>query len=432
MKFKIHRGTKEIGGSCVEIWSETTRIVIDLGMPLVYPDKSQYDKKNLTQFKVSKLIKQGILPNIKDLYEKDGHSVLLISHAHQDHYGLINYLHKNTKIYLGEATLRLIELTKTFTRQDYPLSNTKHFKSGEKFMVGDIQVTPYLMDHSAFDAYAFLIEVNGKSIFYSGDFRNHGRKAKVFKWFIHNTKKHIDYLLLEGTTIGRNNNPYPSETELEMRFADTFKNSKGINLIYTSGQNIDRLVSIYKACKNTGKTFIIDFYIANILKELSQYASLPYPSSNFPDIKVFFPSAQRFREEDKKRLLYPFTDYKITKDTIGNQYNKVVMLVRPSMIKDLKDIKNLDYGTFIYSLWDGYKKDKSTKKLLDFIENKNMIEQQIHTSGHADINTLKKMVRSLKPKYIVPIHTFRGDTYEKIFTDSTILKVDDNETVTIL
>jgi len=37
MNFKIHRGTKEIGGSCVEIWTESTRIVVDFGMPLVKP-----------------------------------------------------------------------------------------------------------------------------------------------------------------------------------------------------------------------------------------------------------------------------------------------------------------------------------------------------------------------------------------------------------
>ena len=31
--FKIHRGTKEIGGSCVEVWTESTRILLDFGIP---------------------------------------------------------------------------------------------------------------------------------------------------------------------------------------------------------------------------------------------------------------------------------------------------------------------------------------------------------------------------------------------------------------
>lgn len=64
---------------------------------------------------------------------------------------------------------------------------------------------------------------------------------------------------------------------IEEEFVNAFKTSKGINLIYTSGQNIDRLVSIYRACKRTEKTLSVDFYIANVLKELSKFATIPYP-----------------------------------------------------------------------------------------------------------------------------------------------------------
>ena len=39
----------------------------------------------------------------------------------------------------------------------------------------------------------------------------------------------------------------------------------------------------------------------------------------------------------------------------------------------------------------------------------------IHTSGHADIVTLQKMVDAIKPKKIVPIHTFQGNKYSDIF-----------------
>jgi len=45
MKFEIHRGTKEIGDSCVEVWTESTRIIVDFGMPLVNPDQTQFDSK---------------------------------------------------------------------------------------------------------------------------------------------------------------------------------------------------------------------------------------------------------------------------------------------------------------------------------------------------------------------------------------------------
>lgn len=43
MKIIIHRGTHEIGGSCVEIQSKKSRILIDIGMPLVKKDGDRFD-----------------------------------------------------------------------------------------------------------------------------------------------------------------------------------------------------------------------------------------------------------------------------------------------------------------------------------------------------------------------------------------------------
>jgi len=432
MNFKIHRGTKEIGGSCVEIWTELTRLVVDFGMPLVNPDKTQFNSGEIKNTSAGVLIDKGILPNIQSLYDKSKNTALIISHAHQDHYGLINYLHEDCEIYLGKATQKLIEITNIFTNQDWTISNPKYFESGKTFAVEDIQITPYLMDHSAFDSYAFLIKANGKSLFYSGDFRIHGRKTKTFDWFSYNAEQNIDYLLLEGTTIDRVNKSFPTESEIETEFVHTFKTSKGINLIYTSGQNIDRLVSIYRACKRTGKTLAIDFYIANVLKDLYEFGAIPYPSKNFPEIKVFFPYrlSRMISNKGYERFLYRFKDYKITKEQIGEQFDKTVMIVRPSMLKDMEYIKGLENGIFIYSMWDGYKKEKTTKEFIDILVGKGMTEKKIHTSGHADQDALKRMVNVLKPKNIVPIHTFEGDEYEKIFTGKNVLRINDNEVVT--
>ncbi len=431
MNFQIHRGAKEIGGSCVEIWTLTTRIVVDLGMPLVNPDKTKFDSNAIKNAPINELIEKGILPNIKGLYEQSDNTALVLSHAHQDHFGLIRYVNKNCTIYLGRATKKIIELTSIFTNQDWTLSNFKYFESGKSFLIGDIEVTPFLMDHSAFDAYAFLVRADGISLFYSGDYRIHGRKTKAFDWFSHNTERNVDYLLLEGTSIGRFDKKFLSETEIENEFVNTFKESKGINLIYTSGQNIDRLVSIYRACKKTGKMLVIDFYIATVLNELSKFGAIPYPSIKFPEIKVFFPYrlSRMISNQGNQHLLYRFKDFKITKEQIGKQGEKIVMIVRPSMLKDLLQINSFENGIFIYSMWDGYKKEKTTRDFIAVLTGKGMIEKYIHTSGHADRPALKRMVEVLKPKNLVPIHTFDGDEYEKIFTGTKVLKINDKEVV---
>ncbi len=429
MKFKIHRGTKEIGGSCVEIWTDKCRIVVDIGMPLVNPDRTPFDSRALKDLSTQELVRQGILPDIRGLYDESGDTSLLLSHAHQDHFGLLQYVNSNCPVLLGKATKKLIEITNIVTNQEWEMTNFRHFESGTPFILGDFEITPYLMDHSAFDAYAFLIRAEGKSLFYSGDFRIHGRKAKTFDWFCQNVPGDVDCLLLEGTTIGRENSLFPTESEIEEELVNTFKSGGGINLVYASGQNIDRLVSIYRACKKSGKILAIDFYIANVLKDLSEFARLPYPSESFPDIRVFFPYrlSRMITGQGREKLLYRFRTFKITREEIDKKSGSVVMLVRPSMRGDLERLNNLEGGTFIYSMWHGYRKEKSTKAFVDYLLGRGMTEIEIHTSGHADRDALRRMVDALNPTHIVPIHTFEADEYQDVFRGRDILQLDDKE-----
>lgn len=430
MKFKIHRGTKEIGGSCVEVWTESTRILLDFGMPLVERAGQEFDFNKYKTLNPTELVNKGVLPNIEGLYDNSKNLIdgVIISHPHKDHYGLANFINDNVQYYLGEASHEVIELNNLFTPQEIHLKNTNYFEKEKTFKIGDISITPYWADHSAFDAYSFLVEANGKSLFYSGDFRSHGRKAKVFYWFTHNAPQNVDYLLLEGTTISRDNKPFKTETEIENELVDLFKLQGKINLIYTSGQNIDRLTSIYRACKRTGKTFVVDVYVAKVLKELSKYAGIPYPSENFKNLKVMFPfsTSRRLSNEGNEKILYEFKQFKITKEEIANQSEDIVMIVRPPMQKDLEKISGIEGGNFVYSMWEGYLQKSDTMRFVDYLTNRKFTLHKIHTSGHADTQTLKKMVEAIKPKNIVPIHTFEGKKYKDIFKEP-IIELKDGE-----
>ena len=424
MKFKIHRGTEEIGGSCVEVWTDNTRILLDFGMPLVEKDGKEFDFSKYKGLQVNELIENGFLPDVVGLYGNSDSVIdgIVISHPHQDHYGLAKFISNNVEYYLGEATHKIIELNNLFTPQDIRLTNTSYFEKSKTFKIGDFSITPYWADHSAFDSYSFLVEANGKSLFYSGDFRSHGRKAKAFYWFTHNAPQNVDYLILEGTTISRSSKPFKSEEKIELELIELFKQKEKINLIYTSGQNIDRLVSIYKACIRTGKMLVVDVYVAEVLRVLSSFSKIPYPSESFKNLKVLFPfyTCRRLTNDGNENILYQFKKFKITKDEISKKSDEIVMLVRPSMQIDLGKIKGIEGGNFIYSMWEGYLRTSSTKKFVKYLSNRNFTVHKIHTTGHADTSTLKKMVEAVKPKNIVPIHTFEKDRYKDIFTEPVV------------
>ena len=350
MYLTIHRGTNEIGGTCVELQSGTSRILLDFGMPLVDKSGNSFDFTPCRKLSITELVKRGILPNVQGAYsdrpEIDG---VIISHPHADHYGLMQYLNKDIPIWLGEATHRILELNNIFLRQNNKILNPKYYEKEKPFTVGNFTITAYWADHSAFDSYSFLVEAEGKRIFYSGDFRSHGRKARAYKWFLHNAPKNIDYLLIEGTTLGRKKGNPKTEDNISEELTKLFKNSASINYIYTASQNIDRLVSVYRACLNAQKTFVVDIYTANVLETLSGFARLPSPLKGFPNLKVLFPYhlTKYLFNRGYGKMANKFLKHKISKNEISENPSNYVVLVRPSMVIDLKKI-NAENGNLIY------------------------------------------------------------------------------------
>jgi len=137
---------------------------------------------------------------------------------------------------------------------------------------------------------------------------------------------------------------------------------------------------------------VVDVYVATILKELRKFADIPYPSDEFKNVQVLFPfyTSKRLVDEGNKNILYQFKKFKITKQQISDKAPEIVMIVRPSMKKDLENIKNIDGGNLIYSLWEGYLPKAYTKKFIDYLKKRKFTQYDIHTSGHADIGALKQ------------------------------------------
>jgi ribonuclease J len=280
------------------------------------------------------------------------------------------------------------------------------------------------MDHSAYDAYGFLVEADGKRVFYTGDFRGHGRKGKLLESLIQNPPGDIDLLLMEGSTIGRtgHDNVYPSENDLEQRFIEHFNAAKGLTLVWTSGQNIDRLVTIYRACRQAGKKFIVDLYTANILKAIGN-PSLPQPG--WKDFKIYVPKYQRIII--KKRELFDFArSYsfcRVYPEKLPEMAESSVMLFRPSMARELSKDEVLGKASLIYSLWSGYLKDDRYKWFHTWLKKNDIKLTHCHTSGHAPVVDLKRLAKALSPRKIVPIHSFEPEQYENLF-DRVVMKED--------
>lgn len=425
MQLIIHRGTHEIGGTCVEIKSEKSRIIVDLGIPLADPKdkKKKFDSRILRNKTIPELLKEGILPKVNGLYagyadEKPVNAVL-ISHPHQDHYGFCSYIRRDVPIILGEDTAKMLKVSDVFLNKLFSGFDHVSFLKKGQGVIGDIRVKSYLMDHSGYGAMAFLINAGGKKLFYSGDFRAHGRKGKLFELFLKNPPKKVDVLLMEGTMLGRPGERVRTEDDLELAIASKANKHAGIKFFICSGQNVDRIVTFYRAAKRSHAIFVMDLYIANVIHELGR-RSLPCPTNGFKDVKVLFTKhfMKSLSRKDKKEWYTRWRPYEISPEELGRHRGKVFVAYRNSSIPEIEKAGVPSDSVLFYSQWSDYMKEPSFDITQEFIKKYAITRIDEHTSGHAPIEDLKRLAKAVDPRQcIIPIHTEKPDKFREYFGD---------------
>jgi len=424
MKLVIHRGTHEIGGSCVEVRSDRSdaRIVIDLGMPLVQANRSPFDWHSYEHLPAEELLRQGVLPSVSGLYshEQPGVAAVLVSHAHQDHYGFLRFVHPNIPIYCSAGTRALIEVSNVFLSTAVNLGQVREFAMWKPFCFDGFRVTPYLMDHSAPDAAAFAVESDGQKLFYTGDFRGHGRKRVLLDRLLKNPVRDVDCLLMEGTLLGRGEGPYPDETAVEEAVRNVITKTDSYTFVFCSGQNLDRIVSVYRAALRTDAMFVIDLYTAFVLDRLSVISS-SIPQFNWRNVRVLYSRwhAEKLAAHDR-RLLYRYRSAKVGLADLKAHPGRVVFLCKDNRYfrQMLGHLGSLGDARAVYSMWSGY---LERSNLGDTLASHGIDMVKIHTSGHAVQEDLKRLTGALNPQCVVPIHTFQPELFREMFPNAVIL-----------
>ena len=401
MRICIHRGTKEIGGTCIEIEAQGKRIVLDVGLPLDAPEGEPED----------------LLPQVSGFREPDETLLgVVISHPHLDHYGLARNIRPEVPVYIGKGAHGILKAASPYFSKGHVCATPRFIADRMPVEVGPFRITPYLVDHSAFDAYALLVQADGRRLYYSGDFRTHGRKGKLMDAVIEDPPEDIDVLLMEGTTIGRTGmgEDFPTEADLEKQFIQAFQETEGLHFVWTSSQNIDRVVTIFRAAKRTGRTLIIDLYAAVVLEATGRDT---IPQSQWSNVLLYIP--QRQREFIKKNRLFDDLERhrmnRVFPEDLRGLGARAVMLFRSIMMHDHGVQSVLDGAGLTYSMWDGYLKEESTQRVRKWLEDNGIPWEIIHTSGHASVADLKRFATALAPRRLVPIHSSETGRFPEFF-----------------
>jgi len=400
LRICIHRGAHQIGGSCVELEAQGKRLLVDLGLPLDAKENSP-----------------DLLPTVPGLIEpSDDLLGVVISHGHQDHYQLLAHVRPDLPVAMGAAGRRILEAASPWMRDPVVPSAGPVLEDRTAFVWGPFTITPYLVDHSAYDGYALLIEADGRKVFYSGDFRGHGRTPWRFQRILEEPPSGVDVLLMEGSSLGRlgMDETFDTEAELEGNMIQAFKATEGLALVCASAQNIDRMVTLFRAAKRSRRKLIIDLYSALILEATCNPG---IPQSHWDGVGLYVPDYQmkQIRRNKRSELLDRHKGHRVFPGQLAKIAPHSVLLFRTIHQKDLEAQGALEGARIFYSLWEGYLKQESGMELQAWAEASNVPLEPLHTSGHARPADLKRFAEALNPRVVVPIHTFLPEAYDQIF-----------------
>ena len=207
---------------------------------------------------------------------------------------------------------------------------------------------------------------------------------------------------MEGSCLGRTESRFKTEEELEDDFLKEFKQTKGLVIVQSSTQNIDRIVTVYRACKKTGRELVLSSYAACLLMLLK--------NKHLPNL--MWPNVKKFACGEQNRT-------SVSPEEISANAGKYVVLPIRSTFDALAAAGCLnDESLFVWSMWNGYK-DKYADRF-EALEKAGVRCVDLHTSGHADIPTLKRFVAGIAPKTIVPIHTFYPEQFKELFANAVL------------
>jgi len=285
------------------------------------------------------------------------------------------------------------------------LERLQTFSPARPVQVGNIRVTPLWVDHSAYDAYMFLIEAEGKKVLHTGDYRLHGFRGKGMLPTLKKYVGQVDLLITEGTTLSRPEEKAMTERQVSIQAEKEMRNYKYV-FVLCSSTNIDRLAGMAAAARRVGKPFVCDMYQKSLLDVATQYGG---PYSSLYDFSHVVPDTRQRRDALRE------SGFVMPIRAGGGYYRFLRSFPRQETL-------------LIYSMWPGYIEREDS--INQFFWGTNFI--CLHTSGHADAQSIRAVCRAVRPKLgVIPIHTEAPDRFDAVCEPYPILHLYDGEQYTL-
>ena len=374
-------GLGEVGKNMYCVMHENEIIIIDAGV--TFPDDVVGVDYIIPDFTFLKRNERKI-------------KALFITHGHEDHIGAIPFLLQNINIPFVYAPNQAIGLIKKkLEERNIQYKNLFVYNEKSKIKFKHMMVEFFMTTHSIPDSHGICIHTPNGTIVETGDFKFDltpiGPMANIYK-MAEIGKKGVTLLLSESTNA-LNEGFSISESKVDEALSDIFKKHHGRIIIATFASNIYRLKHIVDTCKRNNRK------IAVFGRSMNNNIEISIEGGYIKNKEIFI------TPEEANSM----PDHKVCLLCTGSQGEPLAALSRIAN-GNHKQIKLKGDDTVVFSSSAIPGNAVSISRTINKLYLKgvkvytNTSLSDVHTSGHANEEELKLMIRLIKPKYLMPIH----------------------------
>jgi ribonuclease J len=437
-KIRFWGGLRTIGGTIVSVEYENSRVIFDFG--LFYNPAENFSEIVKTRYNslVEDYINLNKIPAINGIYsrknirnlvniisaeEDERNTAVLISHLHLDHIGAMGLISPSIPVFMTEDSQKLYRAFEEVGEGVFGHREYSALEYDKALIIGDIKVTAVQLDHDIIGACGFFIETPDLKIVYSGDLRLHGKHPERTRDFARKAHSFApDLLLMEGTMINMEkhskkvksscelNGIYTEEQVKEM-FIRKFQKASDLVIINTSERNIERIADIIEAAEISGRKIVLEPETAYLIANLTDKRNFAIYKSEELEINLKKGTAPEWIKKLKENysvLSYNDINLKPKEYILQNSFKNLMELL------DL----NLKFSVYIHSNAVPLGEyDPDLERLKNLLRKLKIEYEYIGTPGHAIHSNLKCIIDEIKPKILIPIHSFYP---EKLYPEGKI------------
>jgi ribonuclease J len=403
---------------------------------------------------------------------------VLLSHAHQDHNGYLSFLDPSTQILCGLATALLgkamqdsgqsshtSEIVYCVAKEEtkgvltmpsdgpaqrrpylipepetaavhaywsksykpkHPLEGPMLDFCGTEAQIGSLRVRRWPVDHSISGAGAFGIETKAGWVIYTGDLRLHGTCPQDTEAFIREAAALKPLALVcEGTRPDLDHSA-TTEGEVLDNLHSFYRTAQGLVIADFGPRNVVRLLSFLEASTQVGRRLVITAKDAFLLEALRLAdSSIPDPLHD-PRIAIYYKRRSKpsnWEEDLRQRSNFPEGGCWALSEQIAASPQDYTVCFSYFDLQELIDI-DPQGGSYILSSCEPINEEMEVdeKRLMAWVNQFRLTprgaltdERGFHASGHIDGAGLIRMIETVQPRALIPVHTEQPEFFQQHF-----------------